>query len=40
MAAKDWDQIQARVYQYYVEDKMSLSRVMEKISEEHSFEAS
>jgi len=40
MAAKDWDKIQGWVYQYYVIDKMSLLRVIKKISEEQDFKAS
>lgn len=38
--AKDWDMVKAHVYEYYVEDKMSLIRVMNKMAKEHGFEAS
>jgi hypothetical protein len=37
---EDWDKVQAQVYQYYVQDKMSLALVKEKMSKEHSFDAS
>lgn len=37
---KDWDIVKPRVYEYYVEDRMSLTRVMNKMSKEHNFEAS
>jgi hypothetical protein len=36
---KNWDKVQAQVYQYYFLEKMSLTLVMEKMSKEHSFEA-
>jgi hypothetical protein len=37
---KNWDKIQAQVYQYYVLDEISLTLVMKKMSKEHGFKAS
>jgi hypothetical protein len=37
---KDWHSIRPAVHRYYVEDRMSLTRVQEKLATEYDFNAS